>query len=56
MFLLLGGTAALTYQVLDADGVRGAEVARTARLSASATSAALRVLAEDDLAERGRDG
>ncbi len=53
MFLLLGGTAALTYQALDADGVRGAEVAR---LSASATWAALRVLAEHDLAERGRDG
>ncbi len=56
VFLLLGGTAALTYQALDADGVRGAEVARAARLSASATSAALRVLAEHDLAERGRDG
>ena len=35
---------------------RGAEVARTARLSASAVSAALRVLAEHGLAERGPGG
>ena len=35
---------------------RGAEVARAARLSPSATSAALRVLAEHGLAERGRGG
>jgi hypothetical protein len=35
---------------------RGAEVTRAARLSASATSAALRVLAGQGLAERGPDG
>jgi hypothetical protein len=55
-FLVLGGTAGLVYQILDANLVRGAEVARTARLSASATSAALRVLAEHGLAERGPGG
>ena len=55
-FLVLGGAAALTYQVLDPDHVRGAEVARRARLSASATSVALRVLAEHGLAERGPGG
>ena len=56
VFLVLGGTAGLVYQVLGPDEVRGAEVARAARLSASATSAALRVLAEHGLAERGRRG
>jgi DNA-binding transcriptional ArsR family regulator len=55
-FLVLGGTAALVYQVLDGTEARGAEVARAARLSPSATSAALRVLAEHGLAERGRSG
>jgi len=55
-FLALGGAAALTYQVLDGTAVRGAEVARAARLSPSATSAALRTLAEHGLAERGRSG
>jgi DNA-binding transcriptional ArsR family regulator len=55
-FLVLGGTAALVYQVLDGTEARGAEVARAARLSPSATSAALRVLAEHGLAERGRGG
>ncbi len=55
-FLVLGGTAALVYQVLDQAGARGAEVARAARLSTSATSAALRVLAEHGLAERGPGG
>jgi hypothetical protein len=35
---------------------RGAEVARAARLSASATSAALQLLAEHGLAERGPGG
>ena len=55
-FLVLGGAAALTYQALDQAEARGAEVARAARLSASATSAALRALAEHGLAERGRDG
>ncbi len=42
--------------MLGPDEVRGAEVARTARLSASATSAALRVLAEHGLAGRGPGG
>ena len=55
-FLVLGGTAALVYQVLDGTEARGAEVARAARLSPSATSAALRMLAEHGLAERGRGG
>jgi hypothetical protein len=55
-FLKLGGTSALVYQALDQAEARGAEVARAARLSASATSAALRVLAEHGLAERGPGG
>ena len=55
-FLVLGGTAGLVHQVLDGTEARGAEVARAARLSPSATSAALRVLAEHGLAERGRGG
>ncbi len=55
-FLVLGGAAALAYQVLDASCVRGAEVARAARLSSSAVSSALRVLAEHGLAERGPGG
>ena len=55
-FLVLGGTAALVYQVLDGTEARGAEVARAARLSTSAISAALRVLAEHGLAERGPGG
>ena len=56
VFLVLGGTSALVYQALDQVEARGAEVARAARLSASATSAALRVLAEHGLAERGPGG
>jgi hypothetical protein len=56
VFLVLGGTAALVYQVLDQAEARGAEVARAVRLSASATSAALRALAEHGLAERGPGG
>ena len=55
-FLVLGGTAALVYQALGPEAARGAEVARAARLSASAASAALRVLAEHGLAERGPGG
>jgi hypothetical protein len=55
-FLVLGGAAALTYQVLDANPVRAAELARAARLSASVTSATLRTLAEHGLAERGPGG
>ena len=42
--------------MLDGTEARGAEVARAARLSPSATSAALRVLAGHGLAERGRGG
>jgi hypothetical protein len=56
VFLVLGGAAALTYQVLDSAEARGAELARAARLSPSAVSAALRVLAEHGLAERGPGG
>ena len=56
VFLALGGTAALAYQALDSAEARGAEVARAARLSPSAVSAALRILAEHGLAERGRRG
>jgi hypothetical protein len=56
VFLALGGAAALVYQVLDANEVRGAEVARAARLSPSAVSAALRVLGAHGLAEHGRRG
>ena len=56
VFLALGGTSALVYQVLDQAEARGAEVARAARLSTSATSAALRMLAEYGLAERGPGG
>src|SRR5271169_4875799 len=55
-FLMLGGTAALVYEVLGPEAARGAEVARAARLSASAVSAALRVLAEHGLAELGQGG
>ncbi len=55
-FLVLGGTAGLVYQALGPGPARSAEVARTARLSASAASAALRVLAEHGLAERGPGG
>jgi hypothetical protein len=55
-FLVLGGAAALTYQSLDCTPARGAEVARAARLSPSAASSALRVLAEHGLAERGPGG
>jgi DNA-binding transcriptional ArsR family regulator len=56
VFALLGGAAALVYQVLDTNYVRSAEVARAARLSPSTVSAALRVLAEHGLAERGPGG
>jgi DNA-binding transcriptional ArsR family regulator len=56
VFLVLGGAAGLVHQVLDGTEARGAEVARAARLSPSATSAALRALAEHGLAERSRCG
>jgi DNA-binding transcriptional ArsR family regulator len=55
-FLVLGVTAGLVHQVLDGTETRSAEIARAARLSPSATSAALRVLAEHGLAERGCGG
>jgi len=55
-FLILGGTAGLVYQSLGPEPARGAEVTRAARLSASAAAAALRVLAEHGLAERGPGG
>jgi len=55
-FLVLGGTAALAYEALGPDPARGAEVARASRLSGSAVSAELRVLAEHGLAERGPGG
>ena len=55
-FLVLGGTAALVYQALDQTEARGAEVARAIRLSASATSVALQLLAEHGLADRGPGG
>jgi hypothetical protein len=56
VFLVLGGTSALVYQVLESAGARGAEVAWAARLSTSATSAALQLLAGHGLAERGPGG
>jgi hypothetical protein len=56
VFFVLGGATALAYQALDQAEARGAEVARAARLSASATSAALRALAEHGLAERCGNG
>ena len=55
-FLVLGGSAALVYEALGPEAARGAEVARAVRLSASAVSAALRVLAEHGLAECGPGG
>jgi hypothetical protein len=54
--LVLGGAAGLVYQVLGQTPARGAELARSARLSASAVSAALQALAEHGLAERGPSG
>jgi hypothetical protein len=56
VFLMLGGTAALVYEALGPEAARGAEVARAARLSTSAVSAALQLLAEHGLAERGPVG
>jgi hypothetical protein len=55
-FLVLGATAGLVYQSLEATEARGAEVSRAARLSPSAASGALQVLAEHGLAERGPGG
>ena len=55
-FLALGGAAARVYQALDQAEARGTEPARAARLSASATVAALRALAGHGLAERTRRG
>ena len=56
VFLKLGAHQLSSIQALDQAAARGAEVARAARLSASATSAALRVLAEHGLAVRGPGG
>ena len=56
VFLVLGGPAALVYAALSPAGARGADVARTARLSESGTATALKALAEHGLAERGRQG
>ena len=56
VFLVLGGTAALAYEALGSSPARRAEVATAARLSSSAASSALRVLAEHGLAERGPGG
>jgi hypothetical protein len=56
VFLELGGTAAIVYQVLGQAEARGAEVARAAGLSKSTTSVALRVLVEHGLAERASLG
>ena len=56
VFLVLGGVAGLVYEVLGPGEARGAEVARSARLATSTVSAALRVLAEHGLAERGPGG
>ena len=55
-FDTLGGPAALVYAALGPAEVRGAEVARAACLSESATMTALRVLGEYGLAERGSRG
>lgn len=55
-FDALGGPAALVYAALGSAEVRGAEVARAARLSESATMTALNVLGEYGLAERGPGG
>jgi hypothetical protein len=55
-FETLGGPAALVYSALGPAEARGAEVARAARLSESATMTALKVLGEYGLAERGSRG
>jgi len=55
-FLVLGGTAGLVYAALGTDQAPGAEVARTARLSETATRDALTTLAEHGLAEHGPRG
>jgi len=55
-FLAVGTVEALVYQALTTAEETGREVARSARLSASATADALRVLAEHGLAERGPGG
>jgi hypothetical protein len=56
VFLVVGRVEALVYQALTTAEETGREVARSARLSASATADALRVLAEHGLAERGPGG
>jgi hypothetical protein len=55
-FLVVGKVEALVYQALTTAEETGREVARSARLSASAAAAALVVLAGHGLAERGPGG
>ncbi|MGH3235384.1 MAG: hypothetical protein ACRDOH_19480, partial [Streptosporangiaceae bacterium] len=55
-FLAVGKVEALVYQALTTAEETGREVARSARLSASATADALLVLAGHGLAERGPGG
>lgn len=55
-FLVVGKAEALVYQALTTAEETGREVARSARLAASTTAAALLVLAEHGLAERGPGG
>ena len=55
-FLTVGKAEALVYQALTTAEETGREVARSARLSSSATADALRNLAEHGLAERGPGG
>ncbi len=55
-FLVVGKVEALVYQALTTMEETGRGVARSARISASATAEALRVLAEHGLAEHGPEG
>jgi len=55
-FLIVGKAEALVYQALTTTEETGREVARSARLSASAAADALHTLAEHGLAERSPGG